>query len=269
MNSDFPVSAPLSTIASDGELQPTAPNLDAKEVPQVRLKGENGRLLLLLPPDLETPGAATAWTDIWQQLKQRLNAGERFWQPRTPVHLIVRDRLLDGRQIQAINDVLGEAELELKRIYTSRRQTAVAAATLGFSVEQQSSIPRLNQSDESGQALAEPLYLETTVRSGIEIRHPGTVIVLGDVNPGSSIIADGDVLVWGTLRGVVQAGASGNLRCLVMALRMEPTQIRIGDLMARAPETPPSQYQPEVAYVMNGSIRIVRRTDFSKDLLFS
>jgi septum site-determining protein MinC len=67
----------------------------------------------------------------------------------------------------------------------------------------------------------------------------------------------------------VQAGASGNLRCLVMALRMEPTQIRIGDLMARAPETPPSQYQPEVAYVMNGSIRIVRRTDFSKDLLFS
>ncbi len=269
MNSDFPVSAPLSTIDSDGELQPTAPNLDAKEVPQVRLKGENGRLLLLLPPDLETPGAATAWTDIWQQLKQRLNAGERFWQPRTPVHLIVRDRLLDGRQIQAINDVLGEAELELKRIYTSRRQTAVAAATLGFSVEQQSLIPRLNQSDESGQALAEPLYLETTVRSGIEIRHPGTVVVLGDVNPGSSIIADGDVLVWGTLRGVVQAGASGNLHCLVMALRMEPTQIRIGDLMARAPETPPSQYQPEVAYVMNGSIRIVRRTDFSKDLLFS
>lgn len=269
MNSDFPASAPPLTIALDEELPRIAPHPDAKEVPQVRLKGENGRLLLLLPPDQESPGAATGWTDIWQQLKQRLSAGDRFWQPRTPVHLIARDRLLDGQQLQAIADVLNEADLELKRIYTSRRQTAVAAATIGFSVEQQSPIARLSQSEEGGQALAEPLYLETTVRSGVEIRHPGTVIVLGDVNPGSSIVADGDVLVWGSLRGVVQAGASGNLRCLVMALRMEPTQIRIGDLVARAPETPPSQYQPEVAYVVNGSIRIVRRTDFSKDLLFS
>ncbi|WP_088891774.1 septum site-determining protein MinC [Leptolyngbya ohadii] len=251
-------------------MQNAAPNPDAKEVPQVRLKGENGRLLLLLPPELDIPGSATSWTDVWQQLKQRLNAGERFWQPKTPVHVIARDRLLDARQLQAIADVLSESDLELKRVYTSRRQTAVAAATIGISVEQQTPIARLSQSsEESGQALAEPLYLETTVRSGVEIRHPGTVVVLGDVNPGSSIIADGDVLVWGTLRGVVQAGASGNMRCLVMALRMEPTQIRIGDLMARAPETPPSQYQPEVAYVMNGSIRIVRRTDFSKDLLFS
>lgn len=234
-------------------------------VPQVRFKSEGGRLLLLLPLESETTTPATAWADLWQQLKQRLNASERFWQANTAVYLVARDRLLDGRQLQAIAEALTDANLQLKRVYTSRRQTAVAAATTGFSVEQQS--PQGNLS-EAGTALADPLYVEATVRSGVEVRHPGSVVVLGDVNPGSSIIADGDVLVWGALRGVAQAGAKGNIRCLIMALRMEPTQIRIADFMARAPELPPDLYSPEVAYVALEGIRIARAADFSKDRLF-
>ncbi|MBD3883838.1 septum site-determining protein MinC [Phormidium tenue FACHB-886] len=235
---------------------------ELQEVPHVRLKGEGGRLLLLLPPEADVPVPLT-WIELSQQLKHRLRAGERFWQPQTPVHLIARDRLLDVRQLQEIADILTEAQLQLKRIYTSRRQTAVTAVTAGFSVEQQSPVGLLHSSAE-GKALAEPLYLQTTLRSGIEIRHPGSVIVLGDVNPGSSIIADGDVLVWGALRGVAQAGAAGNARCVIMALRMEPTQIRIADFVARAPEAP-APANPEIAYVGTDGIRITRAADFSRD----
>lgn len=239
---------------------------ESPPVPQVRFKSEGGRLLLLLPSENEITTPATAWADLWQQLKQRLSGGERFWEPNTTVYLIARDRLLDSRQLQAIAEALTDAKLNLKRVYTSRRQTAVAAATGGFSVEQQSPIAHLTP-EVAGQALAEPLYIETTVRSGVEIRHPGTVIVLGDVNPGSSIVADGDVLVWGALRGVAQAGASGNSRCIIMALRLDPTQIRIADFVARAPEAPLNQYYPEVAYVTPDGIRIISTADFSKDRL--
>ena len=253
-------------MTSDPSVSASAVPVVEQAVPQVRFKSEGGKLLLLLPLESEVATPATAWADLWQQLKQRLNAGERFWQAHTTVYLVARDRLLDGRQLQAIADALTEAELHLKRVYTSRRQTAVAAATTGFSVEQQS--PVQLQSTEVGTALAEPLYIETTVRSGVEVRHPGSVVVLGDVNAGSSIVADGDVLVWGALRGVAQAGASGNIRCLIMALRMEPTQIRIADFVARAPELPPDQYSPEVAYVALEGIRIARAADFSKDRLF-
>lgn len=245
----------------------SSPAAESATVPQVRFKSEGGKLLLLLPPEKQITTPATAWTDLWQQLKQRLNGGERFWQPNTPVYLIAQDRLLDGRQLQAIADALTEAKLTLKRIYTSRRQTAVAAATNGFSVEQQTPIAHLLP-ETTGTALAEPLYIETTVRSGVEIRHPGNVIVLGDVNPGSSIIADGDVLVWGSLRGVAQAGASGNARCVIMALRLDPTQIRIADYVARPPETPPHQHYPEVAYVTTEGIRIISAVEFSKDRLW-
>ena len=246
----------------------TAPDGDPNQ--QVRFKTEGGKLLLLLPPEGEGDDSnatmALTWSEVWQQLKQRLDAGERFWQAGTSVHLIARDRLLDGRQLQAIADALTEVQLQLKRVFTSRRQTAVAAATAGYSVEQQASISLLNQPQtDSGQALAEPLYLQTTLRSGADIHHNGTVIVLGDVNPGSAIVADGDILVWGRLRGIAHAGAKGNSRCLIMAVQMEPTQLRIADCVARPPETPPNQYLPEVAHVASkGTIRITRAIDFLK-----
>ena len=97
---------------------------------QVRLKTEDGQLLLLLPPETNTEpatGAASTWTELWQQLKVRLNAGERFWQPNAEVQLMGSDRLLDIRQLQSIADALSEVDLQLKRVHTSRRQTAVAA----------------------------------------------------------------------------------------------------------------------------------------------
>jgi septum site-determining protein MinC len=273
MNSDSLVPPPVlpETVAenpADPADSAAAESLDLPIAPtppqaQVRLKGEDGRLMLILPPEMEGSSALT-WGEIWQQLKQRLNSGERFWQPQTPVHLIGRDRLLDGRQIQDISEALANSDLQLKRIYTSRRQTAVAAVTAGLSVEQHSAQTHLTQAGD-GQALAEPLYIQTTLRSGVEIRHPGTVVVLGDTNPGSSIIADGDVLVWGALRGLAQAGAAGNASCRIMALRLEPTQIRIADFVARAPESPPNQYFPEVAHVSGGGIRITRAIDFAKD----
>jgi septum site-determining protein MinC len=256
MNSDSSVSTPVSAIPQPKSEED--PNL------QVRLKSEGGRLLLMLPPEIADSSTAPSWSDLWQQLKQRLNGGDRFWQPNTAVHLIARDRLLDVRQLQSIADALTEFELVLKRVYTSRRQTAVAAVTIGYSVEQHSALAHLNQPTETASALADPLYIQTTVRSGMEIRHPGTVVIMGDVNPGSTIVADGDVMVWGNLRGVAQAGAAGNSRCVVVALRMEPTQIRIANFVARAPEKPPAQYLPEVAYVTPEGIRITKVVDFHK-----
>jgi septum site-determining protein MinC len=49
-----------------------------------------------------------------------------------------------------------------------------------------------------------------------------------------------------------------------MSLQMEPTQLRIADAVARAPEKLPMQFYPEVAYVTPQGIRIARASDFSK-----
>ncbi|MGB3200215.1 MAG: septum site-determining protein MinC [Nodosilinea sp.] len=241
-----------------------APPLDPRT--QMRLRNDGDHLVLLLPngPQAEAEGGALGWGELLQHFKQRLGGGEPFWQPHTVVHLAARDRLIDARQLQALDDVLTAAQLTLKRVITSRRQTAMAAVTVGYSVDQLETEDTLVQSPPvPGKPLAEPLYLRTTVRGGVEIRHPGTIVVVGDVNPGSSLVADGDIVIWGRLRGMAHAGAGGDRDRYIMALHMQPTQLRLDDLVARAPD-PSADYLPEVAYVGNNAIRIAQAQAFAR-----
>ncbi len=235
---------------------------------QVQLKTEGEKLLVILPTESQIPASELAWSDIWQQLKLRLNAGDRLRTSSTPVHLIAKDRLLDGRQLQEFAEAFSEAQLELKSVATSRRQTAIAAVTSGYSVEQLQPETSLNSELKvATKTSSDALYLEMTVRSGTEIRHPGTVIILGDINPGGIVIAEGDIVIWGRLRGIAHAGAGGNRECLIMALQMEPTQLRIADTVARSPEKSPMQVFPEVAHITPEGIRIARANDFSRNQL--
>lgn len=262
-------SDPSTTTTITPEDLPALPEVEINQ--QVRFKSSEGRLLLILPSEIPSPNSennpptSNQWTELWQQLKHRINGSEHAWQPETEVHLIAGNRLLDVRQLQEIAEALQTVQLHLKRVQTSRRQTAVAAATVGYSVDQESERNTLNQPpDHKATPQADPLYLQTTLRSGMEVKHPGTVVILGDVNAGSTVVADGDIIVWGRLRGTVHAGASGNLRGMIMALQMEPTLIRIATHMARGPEKPPAQFYPEIAYLANGGIRISKASDYSK-----
>ena len=230
---------------------------------QVHLKAEGEKLLVLLPK--MPPETANDWGEIFQQLKYCLKSDSRSWHSRTPVHLVARDRLLDGRQLQAFSQILQEADLQLQCIRTSRRQTAVAAATAGYSVQEESlTRPLLSPSQTSPSPLADPLYLKTTVRSGTTIRHPGTVVIWGDVNPGGEVIADGDIMVWGSLRGIAHGGARGSQESCILALRLEPTQLRIADSVATVAAASPENAEPEVAYLTKEGIRIGPALQFTK-----
>ncbi|MEN9871353.1 MAG: hypothetical protein RLZZ171_2345, partial [Cyanobacteriota bacterium] len=190
----------------------------------------------------------------------------------TNVCLVAKDRLLDARQLQTIAETLNDVKLSLLTVSTNRRQTAVAAATSGYSVQQQAvAQPLIKPASDSEEisALADPLYLQSTVRSGVEIRHPGTIIIFGDLNPGGKAIAAGDILVWGRLRGIAHAGAQGNAQCRITALQMEFTQLRIADAVARAPKLRPRRLSPELAFMTTEGIRLAKISEFAKRYIFS
>lgn len=75
-----------------------------------------------------------------------------------------------------------------------------------------------------------------SLRSGQILRKAESIVVIGDVNPGAQVISSGDVIVWGRLRGIAYAGVDGNRRSVVAALDFVPTQLRIANLTAIAPE---------------------------------
>lgn len=77
-------------------------------------------------------------------------------------------------------------------------------------------------------------FYKGTLRSGQQIESETSMIILGDVNPGAKVIAKGNIVILGALKGIAYAGASGDDTCFVAALEMNPVQIKIGDYMGRA-----------------------------------
>jgi septum site-determining protein MinC len=76
------------------------------------------------------------------------------------------------------------------------------------------------------------LYHRGTLRGGQALHNLGNIVVIGDVNPGAELIASGDILVFGALRGVAHAGAQGDVQARVIALELAPTQLRIATMIA-------------------------------------
>ncbi len=104
------------------------------------------------------------------------------------------------------------------------------------------------------QARGETVIVARTVRSGGRIESTGSVVVLGDVNAGAEIIANDDIIVVGTLRGLAHAGAGGNEKAVVWAERILSPQLRIGSAVAQAGEGGKSANGPEVAHLKDGAI---------------
>jgi septum site-determining protein MinC len=103
-------------------------------------------------------------------------------------------------------------------------------------------------------------FYKGTVRSGQLVSFEGNLIIIGDVNPGGEVIATGNVIVMGSLRGMVHAGADGNKEAVVAALNLQPTQLRIADVITRSPDTKEARQAmiPELASVKDDLVYIER-----------
>ncbi|KAA0549246.1 septum site-determining protein MinC [Bacillus sp. BGMRC 2118] len=74
------------------------------------------------------------------------------------------------------------------------------------------------------------------VRSGQVLEVPGDLLLIGDVNPGGTVMAGGNIFVMGSLRGHAYAGIHGDTDSVVVASVMKPTGLKIGEILNRAHE---------------------------------
>ncbi|MGB9780092.1 septum site-determining protein MinC [Caldanaerobacter sp.] len=96
-----------------------------------------------------------------------------------------------------------------------------------------------------------------TVRSGQVVRYHGNLVIIGDVNPGGLIQAAGNIVVMGTLRGIAHAGFTGNKEAFIVASSLKAMQLRIANIISRAPDKEEEVEYPEIAVVKKNKI-IVR-----------
>jgi septum site-determining protein MinC len=175
------------------------------------------------------------------------------------VALRVGDRSLSAEQLQVIGAMMERVGVTLWAVEGTHPTTQVAAQELGLETSLRPA--QLPASSTPGQIpLAEMIgiVVRRTLRSGQFIHHAGHVTLIGDVNPGAEVVAGGDVIVWGKLRGTVHAGAMGDDGAVVCALELAPSQIRIGSHIARSPERSRRPKVPEIATVEEEGIVVER-----------
>ena len=110
-------------------------------------------------------------------------------------------------------------------------------------------------------------FYRGTLRSGQTLESETGIVVVGDVNPGAAVMANGSIVVLGAVKGSVYAGLGGDDSAFIVALDMDPIQIRIGNILAKSPDKPFSRRRirkkvketttsPQIAYLKDGTICI-------------
>jgi septum site-determining protein MinC len=207
----------------------------------IAIKGSKDGLRLQLDQN-------AAWPELLEALRGQLDHGANFFHG-ARVLVDIGERALAAEQLAALLELMQQHGLQPEALASTARESRTAARAAGIVSRP---VPRVvAENEERGEAA----FAWRTVRSGQVIRHYGHITVLGDVNAGGEIIAGGNVIVWGRLRGTVHAGALGDRSAVICALELSPTQLRIADLIARAPEGRGGRF-PEVARVQADQISV-------------
>ena len=192
-------------------------------------------------------------------------AGKRAFLAGSRIALDVGRRALDDDQLAELHRLFAAHELTLWAVLAEDAATREAARRAGLATRLSGSATDLEGNALRGPANggdptaakepppANALLLRETVRSGRAVWHDGHVVILGDVNAGAEVMAAGSVIVWGRLRGLVHAGALGDATAVICALELNPTQLRIADQIAVAPDNGPAR-APEQAAIRDGQI---------------
>ena len=204
---------------------------------KIKIKGENAGLSLTFP-------AAMPFSEIMEELGKKLDSGAGFF--------------LRGTLVRVPRERFSQEELQkLQELFRGHglicRQAKPEPAPLP-SPEVPAALAK--REDQASPELRQMLVVEKTLRGGQAIETEGSVIVFGNVNPGAQITAGGSVDVRGTCRGVIHAGAAGDVTAFIIADHLLPTQIRIANYIARSPDEPEDSGKAERAYIKDGQIVI-------------
>jgi len=195
------------------------------------------------------------WEKVYPDLLESFQDREAFFKG-ARIALQVGDRNLKAAELGKLRDALAGMEIQLSAVISTHPSTQDAAADLGLArtlpngmVNETLEMESLDTQVQGDEAV----FIQRTLRSGNNVRYAGHVIVLGDVNPGAEIVAGGNVIVWGRLRGMVHAGAAGDERACVCALELAPTQLRIARHVAVSPKRP-GKPRPERAFIRSNEL---------------
>lgn len=213
----------------------------------VQIKGLRDGLLVSL--------ADAPWEEQRAALLEQIERQESFFQG-ARLALDVGAQVLKVNELVELRDRLSERNISLWAIVSESPTTEKTAQLLGLATRISKPRPedtRPFDVQDFGEGTA--LFLNKTLRSGARVEFAGHVVVLGDVNPGAEIIAEGSVIIWGRLRGAVHAGSKGDQSAVVCALDFLPIRLQVAEEAVNLSDRKESG-KPEAAFIQNERVVI-------------
>jgi septum site-determining protein MinC len=171
--------------------------------------------------------------DMLDGLIEKLSKGKKFYRGCT-LRISTELRYISERELSKLKDLLFEEFMIKDCIFEDKEEKSSKVF--------------------SGVYEGRTKFLRKTVRSGQCINYSGNIVIIGDVNPGSEVIAGGNIIVLGALKGHVHAGFGGNDKAIIAAFNLQPQILQIADIMTRSPDDNPKPQYPEIAKVKENSI---------------
>lgn len=188
--------------------------------------------------------------EIEAEIKKKLDANPGFFPEGTKFELEAAD--LNRSVKKGIGQILSQHGLGVA--LPAKKEPA--AVSVPAPAAEAPPIPNGGIQHDGNVTAHEMTVVEHTIRGGEEVTSQGSVLVMGNVNPGAQIIAGGSIDVRGTCRGMVHAGAWGDTSAVIIADRLMPTQIRIANMIARSPDVMEKNNFAEQAFIRDGQIVI-------------
>lgn len=177
---------------------------------EVLFENKNNKLVITLNKDV-------SYSEIKAKLKKILESSDTLFEKVKAPIVVTGKRLLDGEEIEIEAMIKEKTDLEVK----IERPKQMGLATINNIFTKDTSVTPTK-------------VVKGVLRSGRRVDFEGSIVVLGDVNSGAEIIAEGNVIVLGKLRGFAHAGAKGNRSAFIAAMEINPTQLRIADIIMKS-----------------------------------
>ncbi|HOQ16122.1 MAG: septum site-determining protein MinC [Epulopiscium sp.] len=211
----------------------------------VIFKGTKNGLTILLSPDID-------FNILKNHLEKKIEDAKDFFKDaKTSIMFKGRD-LTEEEEYQLLQIITKKTELNISYIFDEE-------TSIDMPEKIEKSLRSVQLNDEREQ-IDKTKYYKGTIRSGQCLEFDGSVVVIGDVNPGGEIYAEGNIIILGSLKGIVHAGCKGYDKAFIAALIMKPMQLRICNIITRSPDNPDysthAKVFPQVAYLSDGNIYI-------------
>lgn len=207
-----------------------------KKTQNVTIKGTKDGLTLHLDD-------TCSYDDLKKELDRKLSNSTRVQEEQQLLSVKVRvgNRYLTKQQ-----------EEELKELIRQKRNLFVEE--LETNVITREEAERLRQETEI-------VPVAKVIRSGQVLEIVGDLLLIGDVNPGGTVKATGNIFIMGALKGIAHAGSGGKNEAVIAASVMKPSQLRISDCINRAPDHVPEEESRmmECAYISESQQIVIDR----------